>query len=145
MEIVLFDDEQCKHLHPLTATRPSGDIRCGIFTAAERWQHFISDVSISWHTQDYLQAKFPPLESGEAIWINGRVIPSATGLDKITNLTSGEALVLNDTLIAFYGEKNAFENSSFSQTIETTKEDFLTIIFPEDIFRREIYVNFTNI
>ena len=40
MNIILFDGIYHKNLLPLTYTRPVSDLRIGILTIKEKWEHF---------------------------------------------------------------------------------------------------------
>lgn len=56
---VLFDDPNLRrHLLPFTYTRPVADIRTGIFTIRQRWEHLLQTTTYT-ITEPYLQAKFP--------------------------------------------------------------------------------------
>jgi len=53
MSIVLFDNNERSKLYPLNNVCAVADLRTGIFTARERWEH-ISKDNIFIHTADYL-------------------------------------------------------------------------------------------
>ena len=76
MNVALFDHPQLRQqLLPFTYTRPVADIRMGILTIAEKWQHFM-DGSITHLTQDYLAKKFQgPKDLSNLIVINGSICP----------------------------------------------------------------------
>ncbi len=90
MNYILFDD--CRlNLLPFTYTRPVSEIRCGILTITEKWQKHL-DTSVSFLTQDYLQAKYPILFKDQMTYINGSVFPSLDLIHAIENLLDGEVL-----------------------------------------------------
>ena len=63
--IVLFDGPSREDLLPLTFTRPVCDLRIGILTIREKWEHHFSGT-VSVLTQDYLMPAFgsaPPQEA----------------------------------------------------------------------------------
>ena len=39
MSLILFDDHSWDNLLPLTFTRPASQLRIGIMTIAEKWEH----------------------------------------------------------------------------------------------------------
>jgi UDP-N-acetylglucosamine diphosphorylase/glucosamine-1-phosphate N-acetyltransferase len=138
MAIILFDDNAHQTLLPLTFTRPVADLRIGILTIAEKWaKHLNQDPSF--HTQQWLQGKFPLLIEEDNIFINGAVCPDEYLTSAIDRLQSGEALKYNDQLLAVkLGEADAANfdfNAGFSKV--TVLENTPVIIkFPEDIFRK---------
>lgn len=103
MNYVLFDDPAIRpNLLPFTSTRPVAEIRVGIFTIAEKWQKYLNS-KISYKTQPYLQEKYPLQEGKSTVYINGAVCPDEDLIKAIINLEKGQALVNNDTVLA-YGE-----------------------------------------
>ena len=74
-----------KNLLPFTYTRPVAEIRCGILTITEKWEHFLS-VKPSWLTQEYLQKKYPVKVTGQNIIINGAVFPNTELIAVIKSL-----------------------------------------------------------
>ena len=138
MAIILFDDNAHQTLLPLTFTRPVADLRIGILTIAEKWEKYLN-LSASYHTQPWLQGKFPLNIEQENIFIFGGVCPDEYLLDAITKLQNGEALKYADQLLAI--KLNAADAESFDP-----KTDFLSVTvlentpviirFPEDIFRK---------
>lgn len=90
MNYILFDD--CRlNLLPFTYTRPVSEIRCGILTITEKWQKYLA-TSVSFLTQDYLQAKYPIVYSDHMTYLNGSVFPSPNLILAIENLSEGEVL-----------------------------------------------------
>lgn len=89
-----------KHLTfaPLTLTRPVGDLRMGIFTNKERWQHFLPDATIGFITENYIAPAFPSVD--EAITVNATVIPNEDLVATIVNLEENEGLFLGDLFLA---------------------------------------------
>ncbi len=113
-EFVLFDDPGIRgSLLPFTFTRPVADIRIGILKISEKWE-FLLQRKAKFHTQDYLQEKFPPSQI-ETLWINGAWIPDSKSLDAIKSLGQGQSLYFGKTLLASYigeTEKNLSDLSS---------------------------------
>src|ERR1700744_1313587 len=99
MAIILFDDNAHHTLRPLTFTRPVADLRLGIFTIAEKWGKYF-DLGYSFHTQRWLQGKFPiRLEEGN-LFINGAFCPDEPLIAPIISLHGDEALMYQGRLVA---------------------------------------------
>ena len=107
MQVILFDDHTRFQLLPFTHTRPIADIRCGILTMRERWEHLLKQV-ITTLTDSYLQPAFH-LEAGDDnLLINGSVFATPELVTAIRQLNEDQKLVQNDLLIAA-----RFSNSEF--------------------------------
>jgi len=93
MNVALFDHPQIRQqLLPFTYTRPVAEIRMGILTITEKWQHYLGE-NITHLTQDFLANKFQgPKETINLLVINGGVCPD----DKLR--TAIEALEQNTSL-----------------------------------------------
>jgi UDP-N-acetylglucosamine diphosphorylase/glucosamine-1-phosphate N-acetyltransferase len=109
MNIILFDDHIIRQsLLPLTFTRPVAEIRTGIMTITEKWQHFFKN-KVSFLTEEYLQRKYPVQTDPEAnIYVNGAICPDASLVLKIRNLEPGKAIFKNGTLVAFHADSHQF-------------------------------------
>ncbi|MCX2720233.1 GlmU family protein [Lentiprolixibacter aurantiacus] len=99
MNYILFDSPVREALKPFTFTRPVADIRFGILTIREKWEHFLG-TSTSSRTEDYLSGKFPMVRGDENIFINGAFLPDKELLRQIKALNTGEALVKAGEMIA---------------------------------------------
>lgn len=100
MNYILFDHEADRaNLLPFTFTRPVAAIRCGILTIAEKWERMLGK-EVSFKTRDYLQAKFPMKKEEANIMINGSVMPDEVLVDEVRSLKPGEALYVEDMLVA---------------------------------------------
>jgi UDP-N-acetylglucosamine diphosphorylase/glucosamine-1-phosphate N-acetyltransferase len=127
MNYILFENETDRaNLLPFTFTRPVADIRCGILTLSEKWSKRLG-AAVSYHTQSYLQAKFPLVSAAVNTWINGAVFPTDDLIAAIKSLKVGEQLVKGAIVIAVCGEG------------ETQPEDAISKEFPSDIQK----LNFT--
>ncbi|MES2267091.1 MAG: GlmU family protein [Bacteroidota bacterium] len=138
MAIILFDDDARNTLLPLTYTRPVADLRIGILTIAEKWAKYL-DSEFSFHTQPYLQAKFPLSIHDDNIFINGAVCPDEAVVEIIKNLGNGQALRYNDTLVAVKLNDIYADNfDSFCKYSDELayNETLVVIKHPEDIFRK---------
>jgi UDP-N-acetylglucosamine diphosphorylase/glucosamine-1-phosphate N-acetyltransferase len=138
MGIILFDDNAHNTLLPLTYTRPVADLRIGILTIAEKWGKYLN-ADFSFHTEAYLQGKFPINIQADNLFINGAVCPDESLLEAIDKLQAGEALKYKDLLLAV--KLNATNASSFDVQAEfnqTVVYDRVPVMVrhPEDIFRK---------
>ncbi len=104
MNIVVFDDPVIRmDLLPFTFTRPVASIRVGILTIKEKWEKFFGQP-ISDLTQNYLQEKFPLIETTENLLINGAVCPDENLHKAIQQLKKGERLVKGGLTVALRTE-----------------------------------------
>jgi UDP-N-acetylglucosamine diphosphorylase/glucosamine-1-phosphate N-acetyltransferase len=101
MKIQLVDGKHRSHLLPLTYTRPVAELRCGIITIAEKYTK--RGHEIGYGTEAYLNVKYPPIEA--EVLVSGSVCPTDAFLDAVAGLSSGQALIQGDELLAFKGEK----------------------------------------
>lgn len=101
MQICLFDTPLRENLFPFTHTRSIADIRCGILTLRERWEHYFGVQHTDTLTVSYLQSNYPSLATNTITYINGSVHASAALKTAIIALESGQALFSNELLIAY--------------------------------------------
>ena len=101
MKIQLVDGKHRSHLLPLTYTRPVAELRCGIITIAEKYTK--RGHEIGYGTEAYLNAKYPSIEA--EVLVSGSVCPTDAFLEAVAGLSSGQALIQGDELLAFKGEK----------------------------------------
>lgn len=100
MNYILFDSAERDHLLPFTHTRPVADIRCGIFTMRERWEHLLG-ATTGTLTQGYMEACYEHLlTETESIYINGAVMGNDLIAKQITSLGFNESLTKDGTIIA---------------------------------------------
>ena len=91
MAIVLFDTEKRTGLYPLTYTRAMAELRMGICTVQERWQHLLNeDVYIE--TAPYLQPLYGKAPAGVHTFIDAQVMPADDLINSIKGLQQGEVL-----------------------------------------------------
>jgi UDP-N-acetylglucosamine diphosphorylase/glucosamine-1-phosphate N-acetyltransferase len=137
MAIILFDDNAHQTLRPLTFTRPVADLRIGILTIAEKWGKYLKS-DFSFHTQHWLQGKFPIKIEAENLFINGSVCPDEVLLEAIDKLKVGDVLKVNDKLVAVkLNETDALTfayGNEFGEVINLSHSS-VVIRYPEDIFR----------
>lgn len=107
MKIQLVDGKHRSHLLPLTYTRPVAELRCGIITIAEKYTK--RGHEIGYGTEVYLNVKYPSIEA--EVLVSGSVCPTDAFLEAVAGLSSGQALIQGDELLAFKGEKWEHEPS----------------------------------
>lgn len=113
--IILFDDKNVwTDLLPISYTRPLADIRLGILTIREKWQHYFPESKISILTMPYLEKKYPVIDSPQSIFIAGNVCPDKDLADAIGSLGEGYALTAGDELLAFNGSRADFDSRNFA-------------------------------
>lgn len=140
MNYVLFDPEWRTQLLPFTHTRPVADIRCGIFSFRERWEHFLGQASLSL-CPGYMQAVFPHASEGECLYLNGAVFASKELTSAATQLAPATALVSGNYLLAlrlaqpFTGTYETFRESAQSLQQKQFDGDFSILLQPWDIFQ----------
>lgn len=138
MAIILFDDNAHLTLRPLSFTRPVADMRIGILTIAEKWAKYLTQ-SYSFHTQAYLQCKYPLQISTNNLFINGSVCPDEDLLEAIDKLRDGEALLKGDLFITVklaQADASNFDAANVAAYKPVNyNADFTAIKYPEDIFK----------
>ncbi len=138
MPLILFDDNAHLTLRPLTFTRPVADLRIGILTIAEKWAKHLNDT-FSFHTQPYLQGKFPVQVAQHNIFINGCICPDEHLLEAINALNTGYALYHHDQLVAVKldeSDAKSFDPTASFGAIKKHEHPVVSIRRPEDIFRK---------
>lgn len=124
MNYILFDDESRLSLLPFTFTRTVSEIRIGILTIREKWEHMLG-AKVSFITTDYLAESFPLKEDKDNILINGSVLPNASLLEEIKLLAPGEKISGENFLIAWRvsGEQLNSIQSLYSAEIAGSKRN----------------------
>lgn len=129
MQYCFFEDERWSNLQPLCLTRPVDDLRIGILTIAEKWQHVTEGSHYSRITRPSLRALFTHgnLNADESsIWINSRYLPTDPLLRQLENLDEGTCIKYNETIIAAHaGPETA------NQWVENGKPDFSSLLVIE--------------
>lgn len=135
MNYILFDGNVRNQLLPFTFTRPVADIRVGILTIREKWEHLLGFTTTT-VTEDYLSEKYPFLELENNILINASFLPSEKLVNIIKGLQENQAVFLEDEPIAFFtteGQEVDFESFDIIKYVE---DDVLRIEHTWDIFSK---------
>ncbi len=101
MSYILFDSDTRYRLLPFTHTRPIADIRCGIFTMRERWEHLLKEKT-STLTVTYLQEVYPAETDHNNIYINAAVFATEELAIALKSLPIETSLISGNTLIAIH-------------------------------------------
>jgi UDP-N-acetylglucosamine diphosphorylase/glucosamine-1-phosphate N-acetyltransferase len=138
MNYILFDDERFHQFLPLTHTRPLAELRCGILTMRERWEHILQQ-SISHKSAAYLQEKYPFVISTDNILINSAVFPSNELTNAIAALNEGEYLMQDETLLCMRlneidTRQFNVENNLVNLTPKTLDTEIRLLKQPWDLF-----------
>ena len=112
MNYILFDGTVRNHLLPFTFTRPVADIRVGIMTIREKWEHYLGTTTTTL-TEDYLSEKFPMVEMQENVLINASYLPNGELIALVEALGENEAIFHGEEVIAFF-TKDTQEEVDFS-------------------------------
>lgn len=108
INLILFDDDSRDKLLPLAYTRPVCEMRVGILTVREKWEHILG-TKASFITQDYLSEKFPIQIGDDNLLINGAVLPNPKLVKLFSTLSINEAVIYNDELLAARLDEKQFE------------------------------------
>jgi UDP-N-acetylglucosamine diphosphorylase/glucosamine-1-phosphate N-acetyltransferase len=99
MHVILFDDTTRNNLLPFTHTRAIADIRCGIWTMRERWEHYLKQETGTL-TAGYLQTIYANNTGNDNVYINAAVFGTHTLTEAINKLQLGQKLVKGFDIIA---------------------------------------------
>src|SRR5436190_23476210 len=99
MQKIIFTEEYCKpeNLHPFTYTRHIQDIRIGILTIREKWEHYLKIPSSDKWQGHYLDTEQSvKIEKGigldDYLLVHSNVLPTRSIISKIKKLKNGEFL-----------------------------------------------------
>lgn len=137
MNYILFDEFITrKNMLPLTFVRPIAEIRFGILTMREKWEHYLG-AKTSTLTENYLLPKYPIYEEDENLLVNSSFQPDSSMVKLIKELKPNQALVYGDHIISMYVSRAGLEGG------DAEREDLemiefqgtpLKLNYPWDIF-----------
>ena len=125
MNYILFDGPARNHLLPFTFTRPVAEIRVGILTLRERWDHYLNTKS-SHCTEEYLRTKYPMQLQPTNTFIDASVLPNKAILASLNSLASGEVLCKDGLVIAYVSD---------NQKTDAELETFKKVVFEGEFIR----------
>lgn len=137
MNYILFDNFRRNYYLPLTFTRPVSDIRIGIMTIREKWEHYLG-AKTSFLTEPYLSKKFPIVKGDDNILINGSIMPDPQLLKEIGSIGINQALVRDEIIIAIRVTADELDNIDDTEGMEEliSESDFEKINTPWDVFSK---------
>lgn len=135
MNYILFDGSVRNQLLPFTFTRPVADIRVGILTIREKWEHLLGFTTTT-VTEDYLSEKFPFLELEKNILINASFLPSENLANIIKGLEENQAVFFDEEPIAFFTTEGQEVDFETFDIIQYAHNDVLRIEHTWDIFSK---------
>lgn len=134
MNIFFFDtDKSHQNLLPLSFTRPVADFRVGITTIREKWEAMLPG-NYAYLPVQYLRPKFGDIDNPDAIalFLNGAAIPDVNLVEAVADLQAGDALWLDDEIVAFLGSYNDLSTQNFKTIIRHPAAKLIRYVF--DIF-----------
>jgi len=135
MNYILFDGNVRNQLLPFTFTRPVADIRIGILTIREKWEHLLGFTTTT-VTEDYLSEKYPFLELEKNIFINASFLPSENLANIVKGLAENQAVFFDDEPIAFFTSEGQEVDFETFDIIQYTHDDVLRVENTWDIFSK---------
>lgn len=135
MNYILFDGNRRNALLPFTYTKPVADLRIGILTIREKWEHYLGSTTTT-ITEDYLSVKFPMVEAEQNILINSSFLPNEELVELILSLEENQAIVKDDEIIAFYTKDTQEEVDFDSYDLIDFEYECLTVENTWDIFSK---------
>ncbi len=135
MNYILFDGAHRDALLPFTFTRPVADIRVGIMTIREKWEHYLG-YTTSTITEDYLADKYPMVELDENILINSSFLPNEALVEAVKALQPNCALFYEDEVVAFHTYENQEEVDFETYEQIFFEGECIIIEKPYDIFQK---------
>lgn len=135
MNYILFDGSVRNQLLPFTFTRPVADIRVGILTIREKWEHLLGFTTTT-VTEDYLSEKYPFLELEKNILINASFLPSENLANIIKGLEENQAVFFEEEPIAFFTTEGQEVDFETFDIIQYAHNDVSRIEHTWDIFSK---------
>ncbi|MEO2127671.1 MAG: GlmU family protein [Christiangramia sp.] len=116
MNYILFDGPSRNNLLPFTFTRPVAEIRVGILTIREKWQHVL-ETKLAIQTQDYLRGKWPAQKESSNIFIDASLCPDEDLIQAIQELKPGERLVQDAQVLVYFEETDSYKDVPYTREI----------------------------
>lgn len=135
MNYILFDGNRRNALLPFTYTKPVAELRIGILTIREKWEHFLGSTTTT-VTEDYLSDKFPMVEAEENILINSSFLPNDKLVELVQNLKENQLILKGEEIVAFYATELQDEIDFDQYEILDFNHECLTVENTWDIFAK---------
>ncbi len=105
MVISFFEDKEALQLQPLTLTRPTAELRCGIITLKEKWLNRLPEVNeFGYQTQAHLSEKYAAPKSKPDFLINPCYLTNDDLVAQMLNCKNNQGLTYKNNIIAFRGD-----------------------------------------
>ena len=91
MQIILADTEYRNGCLPFTESKAVADLRIGILTIRERWQH-LAGKEVFVHTVPWLRCLYPSVPTEQSIWIDAQALANPDIARMALALQPGNAL-----------------------------------------------------
>jgi UDP-N-acetylglucosamine diphosphorylase/glucosamine-1-phosphate N-acetyltransferase len=134
MNFILADFNKHQALLPFTYTRPTCEIRCGILTLREKWEKQLEET-VSFQTEEYLQTKYPLVETTDNVVIAGNVFATVALCKAIKNLKPQQKLLAGNDIVA-YRVKELHTPTIELEQVLFLEEEVDGIYFTWDIFSK---------
>ncbi|MBU0597474.1 transferase [Patescibacteria group bacterium] len=111
MNICIFEDEKVKNFHPLSLSRPVYQLRCGIFSLAEKIKKCMPGSAVYYHCRLYIQPLLKLRKNtnilstkkmNSCLFINGRIIADKKLANKLWPLKDDVIFTFKGEIIAAY-------------------------------------------
>ena len=135
MNYILFDGNVRNALLPFTYTRPVADIRIGILTIREKWEHRLG-LTTTTITEEYLEEKYPMVEMAKNILINSSYLPTKALVEQVKLLSENQAMFNNGEVVAFFAKKTQEEVNFDTYEQFEFEDDVIKINHTWDIFSK---------
>ena len=135
MNYILFDGNVRNALLPFTYTRPVADIRIGILTIREKWEHRLG-LTTTTITEEYLEEKYPMVEMARNILINSSYLPTKALVEQVKLLSENQAIFNNGEVVAFFAKKTQEEVNFDTYEQFEFEDDVIKIDHTWDIFSK---------
>ena len=135
MNYILFDGNVRNALLPFTYTRPVADIRIGILTIREKWEHRLG-LTTTTITEEYLEEKYPMVEMAKNILINSSYLPTKALVEQVKLLSENQAIFNNGEVVAFFTKKTQEEVNFDTYEQFEFEDDVIKIDHTWDIFSK---------
>ena len=135
MNYILFDGNVRNALLPFTYTRPVADIRIGILTIREKWEHRLG-LTTTTITEEYLEEKYPMVEMAKNILINSSYLPTKALVEQVKLLSENQAIFNKGEVVAFFAKKTQEEVNFDTYEQFEFEDDVIKIDHTWDIFSK---------
>ncbi|MGN6164930.1 MAG: putative sugar nucleotidyl transferase [Flavisolibacter sp.] len=144
MKKIVFTEEFCRpeHLFPFTLTRQIQDIRIGILTIREKWEHYLDLPSFDKFEEDYKDLDrsivIEEIDKDIIYLVHGNILPTQKLIKQVKKLKPGEIISLpgRETVVYCISKKEIVGENKIRVTKSVeVEEDLSEIAYPWNIFQ----------